>query len=105
MNNTPLKMVWIVFNIAIETEVKAILQKLNIDCYTEWPRLIGKGQSTGPKLDNNVWPGANGAFMIATTADKASQLMDAIRALRDEIGTHEGVKAFLTPLEDITGDL
>jgi len=105
MNTTEYKMVWLIYNISIEEEVSDLLAKVGIACYTQWPRVLGKGVSTGPKLDTSVWPGANAAIMAVTTAEQARKLMDAVQNLRNEIGSHEGIKAFLTPVEQMTGDI
>ncbi|MDD4098331.1 MAG: hypothetical protein PHC30_06145 [Lentisphaeria bacterium] len=100
-----LKMIMIVFNISIQEEVLEAVQGLGVTCYTRWPRVLGKGKTTGPKLDDNIWPGANSAMITVVTEDEAARLMAAIQKLRDEIGTHEGVKAFQIPVEKMTGDV
>ncbi|MBQ6470911.1 MAG: hypothetical protein IJJ33_02925 [Victivallales bacterium] len=105
MKTTQYKMVWLIYNISIEEEVADLLDKAGISCYTQWPRVHGKGLTTGPKLDNSIWPGANAAIMTVTTDEQARSLMEAVQNLRDEIGTHEGLKAFLTPVEQMTGDI
>ena len=100
-----IKMLLVVFNISIEDEVMEIINKKGTPCFTRWPRVIGRGVSTGPKMDNDVWPGANSAVMIVTTEKQALEIMADIQALRDEIGSHEGVKAFLLNVEKMTGDI
>ena len=100
-----LKMIMIVFNISIQEEVLEVVQGLGVTCYTRWPRVVGKGTTTGPKLDDNVWPGANSALITVIDDDAAADLMAAIQKLRDEIGAHEGVKAFQIPVEKMTGDV
>lgn len=106
MNNTSnLKMLLIVFNISIEDEVMEIINKKGALCFTRWPRIIGRGVSTGPKMDDEVWPGANSALMVVLPETEALALMDDIQELRDEIGSHEGVKAFLMNVEKMTGDI
>ena len=40
-----------------------------------------------------------------TTEKQALDIMADIQALRDEIGTHEGVKAFLLNVEKMTGEI
>jgi len=104
-NDMNLKMLLVVFNISIEDEVMEIINKKGTPCYTRWPRVIGRGVSTGPKLDNDVWPGANSAVMLVMPENEALELMAAIQELRDEIGSHEGVKAFLLNVEKMTGDI
>ena len=100
-----MKMIIIVFNISIQEEVHDAIDKLGVTCYTQWPRLVGKGVSSGPKMDNNIWPGANTALMVVTSSEMAAKIMDAVQMMRDEIGTHEGIKAFQLPVEKMTGDI
>ena len=100
-----MKMLMVVFNISIEEEVKEIIDKQEAICFTQWPRLVGRGKSTGPKMDNDVWPGANSAIIIVTTEKQALDIMADIQTLRDEVGTHEGVKAFLLNVEKMTGEI
>ncbi|MFA6929046.1 MAG: PG0541 family transporter-associated protein [Lentisphaeria bacterium] len=100
-----MKMIFIVFNISIQEEVHDAIDKLGVTCFTQWPRLIGKGISSGPKMDNNVWPGANTALLIVSADDMAEKIMDTVQKLRDDIGTHEGIKAFQLPVEKMTGEI
>lgn len=100
-----MKMIFIVFNISIQEEVHEAIDKLGVTCFTQWPRLIGKGISSGPKMDNNVWPGANTALLIVTDEDMAEKIMAVVQKLRDDIGTHEGIKAFQIPVEKMTGEI
>lgn len=100
-----MKMILVVFNISIQEEVHEALDRLGVTCYTQWPRLVGKGLSSGPKMDDNVWPGANTALMIVTSEDMAAKIMDMVQKLRDDIGTHEGIKAFQLPVEKMTGEI
>ena len=100
-----MKMILIVFNISIQDEVHELIDKLGVTCYTQWPRLVGKGISSGPKMDNNIWPGANTALMVVTSSEMAGKIMGAVQKMRDDIGTHEGIKAFQLPVEKMTGDI
>ncbi len=100
-----LKMLLIVYNIALEDEVGDLMKAQGAPCFTQWPRLVGKGVSTGPKMDNDVWPGANSAIFTVLPEPKAREVMAAVQALRDEVGSHEGIKAFLLNVEEMTGDV
>ncbi|NLF93253.1 MAG: hypothetical protein GX564_05135 [Oligosphaeraceae bacterium] len=100
-----LKMLIIVYNISIQEEVMDLLEAQGVTCFTQWPRLVGRGVTTGPRLDNDVWPGANAAVMTVVEEEQAGKLMLAVQAFRDEIGEHEGVKAFQLPVEKMTGDI
>jgi len=100
-----LKMLILVYNISIQEEVLDIIESQGVTCYTKWPRLVGRGLKTGPRLDNDVWPGANAAIMTVTDAEHAEKLMQAIQKFRDDIGEHEGIKAFQLPVEKMTGEI
>lgn len=100
-----LKMVLLVYNISINEEVMELFAKNGAPSFTQWPRVIGKGASTGPKMDNDVWPGANSAIMTVLPEDRAKKLFDDIQNIRNEIGEHEGIKAFILPIEAMTGDI
>lgn len=109
-NNNPnpsntLKMLLVVFNISIQEEVLETITANGTTCFTQWPRLTGNGKSTGPKMDNNVWPGANSAIMTVAPKYIIDNIFADIQHLRDEIGTHEGVKAFILNVENMTGDI
>jgi nitrogen regulatory protein PII len=100
-----MKMIFVVFNISIQEEVHDAIEKLGVSCYTQWPRLLGKGVSTGPKLDDNIWPGANSALLIVVDDKMAEKVMATIQGIRDEIGKYEGIKAFQLDVEKMTGDI
>jgi len=62
-----MKLVFLVYNAAIDEDVMEALESLGIEEYTKWPRLTGKGKSSGPHLDSATWPGVNSALLIAET--------------------------------------
>lgn len=100
-----MKLIFIVYNISIEEDVQNILSRMNVQCFTQWPRLLGKGIATGPRMDTSVWPGANSALMAVVEDSQAKPLMDAVQALRDGAAKREGIKAFQLPVEAMTGNL
>ncbi|KPJ61783.1 MAG: hypothetical protein AMS15_05810 [Planctomycetes bacterium DG_23] len=95
-----MKLVFLVYNAAIDEDVVEVLAHLGIEEYTKWPRLTGKGKTSGPHLDSPVWPGVNSALLIATDETKAQSLLEEVRSLKKKLA-HEGIKAFLLPLEEI----
>ena len=100
-----MKMLLVVFNVSIEDEVKALFAREGAVCFTQWPRLLGVGQSTGARFDNSVWPGANSALFTVLEDEKARRLMAAVDALRRGDARREGLKAFLLNVEAATGEL
>ena len=100
-----MKLVFIVFNISIQEDVEQLLQQQAITCYTLWPRLQGRGVSTGPRMDTSIWPGANAAMMVVTHDEAAKKLLAAIDEMRRTVGKNEGIKAFLLNVEAMTGEI
>lgn len=96
------KLVAIYCNISITAEVEALLKEKGIAGYTEFPRIVGTGPLTGPRLDSHVWPGANVGFHIVCDESAAKSLMQGVREFRQtELGTQSGIFAFTTSVDEI----
>lgn len=96
-----MKAVLIIHNAAIGEEVNEILETVGIECYTQFPNILGKGQLSEPHLNTDVWPAINCGTMVVTDHAKAKQLVDKVRQMRKEMGK-EGLKAFMWEIEDVT---
>ena len=96
-----MKMVMISYNSAIESEVMDIFKKCDIENYTKWTQVQGKGKTSGPHLGSEVWPGENSVIFTAIEDEKKEALLEYIKKLRVKLGK-EGVKAFVLPIEEIT---
>lgn len=94
-----MKMIIAVYNVAVHDEVLAAVQAAGVCCYTRWPRVVGVGKRTGPRLDDHIWPGANSATMMVVPDEKAPRVMQALAGLRAKLGNTEGIKAFQLPVE------
>jgi hypothetical protein len=90
-----------VYNEAMDSEVMAALKAVGVERYTKWPRVMGSGKTSGPHLDSHIWPGANAVAMFVLDDETAKKAMEVMRGLRKKMG-HEGIKAFILPVEDIT---
>jgi nitrogen regulatory protein PII len=96
-----MKAVLIVHNAAIDAEVNEALQAVGIDCYTKFTNTLGKGRTSEPHLNTDVWPGINYGTFIVVEQVKASEIMQTVRRMRQKLGA-EGLKAFMWEIEDIT---
>ena len=94
-----MKMILAVYNVAVDDEVLEAVRAAGVKCYTKWPRVLGEGQRTGPRLDDHIWPGANCVTMMVVPDELTGKVMEAIRDLRETIGQTEGVKAFVLNVE------
>ena len=94
------KLVTVYANISIAEDIREVLDSLGIKAFTQWPRLVGVGPVTGPRLDSHVWPGANTCFQVVVDETMAGRLMDALQEMRDSpVGTRSGLFAFTSPVE------
>jgi hypothetical protein len=97
-----LKMVMVVYNEAIESDIVEALEK---DCamksYTKIPGVFGRGSTSGTHLGNDIWPGRNNILYVACEEKQAKQIIACVRSLKSKLG-HEGIKAFLLALEEAT---
>lgn len=96
-----MKMVMVIYNQAIEEEVTQVLEACDIDGFTKWQRVLGKGKLSGRHLDSSVWPGANNVCMTVVEESKVTALLSKVKQLRQVLGK-EGIKAFVLPVEEIT---
>lgn len=78
-----MKQLSIANDVAVDTDIRALLAKLGIEFWTRIPRAAGRGPRTGAREDDHVWPGYN-AVMIAVVDDAlAARAIQALRAFRD----------------------
>jgi len=96
-----MKMVMIAYNEALESELKEAVEAAGLRNFTEVAKVLGKGDTSGPHMGTHVWPKQNNLLFAALDDDVAADVMAAVRRLRETVG-HEGVKAFVLSLHDIT---
>jgi nitrogen regulatory protein PII len=96
-----MKMVLIAYNEALDEEVMTAMETAGLENYTKWTKVHGKGAASGPHLATHVWPKANNVLAVAAEDDRVAALLAEIRSLRADLG-HEGVKAFVLPVDEIT---
>jgi nitrogen regulatory protein PII len=94
-----MKMILAIYNIAIDVEIMEAVRQAGIQFYTKWPRVVGEGPRTGPRLDDHIWPGANMMMMMVAADELAANVMEALKGLRQSIGKTEGLQAFLLNVE------
>ncbi|KKK47242.1 hypothetical protein LCGC14_3157190, partial [marine sediment metagenome] len=70
-----MKLVLIVYNVAIEEEVMESLKEIGVENYTKWDRVLGKGKTSGTHLDTDVWPGVNHMLAIAVEDEKKDKII------------------------------
>ena len=95
-----MKSVCIIFNSVLMPNVRAHLEKCNIDKYTQWSGVTGVGEA-GAHLGTHVWPGTNTMlFTIVTDEEKKDSLISCVKAIREK-HPGEGIKAFVLNVEEM----
>lgn len=95
------KLVLIVYNEAIESEVSETLKTCGLENFTKIPAVFGKGTTSGAHFGNDIWPGRNNILLVVCQERDAKELLVCIKNLRKRLGK-EGIKAFVLPIDDLT---
>ena len=96
-----MKMVFVVYNEALDEEVMEIMSANSLENYTKWHKVSGVGKTSGPHLMSHVWPKANNVLMTCVEDAQVEAVMAGVGRLREKAGTG-GVKAFVLPIEAAT---
>jgi len=93
------KLIFLIFNSALEPEVIELLKKHEVSHYTRWDKVKGVGE-TGPHFDDEVWPAVNIAIMCALEEEKKNEIAEEIKKIREEF-PGEGIRMLILPFEEI----
>jgi nitrogen regulatory protein PII len=91
----------VVYNEAIDIEVMGLLGNCILRNYTKVLGVYGKGEKSGTHLGDDIWPGRNNMLYIACSDEESKKIISCVQELRKTLG-HEGVKAFVFNLEEVT---
>ena len=78
-----MKQLSIANDVAVDTDIRALLAKLGIEFWTRIPRAAGRGPRTGAREDDHVWPGYNAVTIAVVDDALAARAIQALRAFRD----------------------
>ena len=94
-----MKSVLITFNQAHTEKVEYMLDYLEINGFTMWTDVKGRGSTTGePRMGTHTWPEMNSAIITIVEDGKVEALLSKIRKI-DEINTEVGIRAFVWNIE------
>jgi hypothetical protein len=96
-----MKMAFVVYNEYVDPQVMGILKTLNIDYYTRWEHVKGKGHGTEPHIGIGTYASTNAALMIAfeDEAPLAALIQAIIAANGKARRADECIRLFQVPLE------
>jgi len=89
------RLYWLAYNVALETDIQELLERLQIRAYTRWDDVKGRGNS-GPHLNDEVWPAVNALYVFAAAASLEGTLRAAVQGLRARY-PGEGIKLIVQP--------
>ena len=90
-----MKAVLIVFNQAQTERVEYMFDRLEINGFTWWNDVQGRGTETGePRMGSHTWPEMNSAALVIIPDIKVESLLDSVKKL-DKINEEVGVRAFV----------
>ena len=95
-----MKAVTVIFNVAVEEEVLEAVRSAGVTAFTQWPRIVGQGPETGPRMDSHIWPGANAGLLMVVDDALAGRVMDALQELHaSPVGRQAGIFAYQSAVE------
>jgi hypothetical protein len=74
-------------------DVQRLLETSNLSGYSEFPNVLGKGQ-TGTKRGSRAFPGTSTLFFVVLPEGDCAELCDGLHKLRGTKGPEEGLKAY-----------
>ena len=89
----------IVYNRAIDEEIRDLLKESNIKYFTRWTDVTGVG-TKGPNFGDHVWPGLNNVVMAVIDEEMRDLLRDGINEIREKFPA-VGLKVFILPVIEI----
>ena len=98
-----MKLAFIVHNEWFATQVMDLLKSADIDYYTRWHNVQGKGHGTEPHLGKGSYGSTNTVLMIAFEDEAPLQrLIKGIEATNESISrASDKIRLFQLPLERI----
>jgi hypothetical protein len=96
-----MKMTFVVYNDYVDAQVASLLKALDIDYYTRWEHVKGKGHGTEPHIGVGSYASTNAVLMIAF--EDEAPLAALIRSISDANDkarrADERIRLFQMPLE------
>lgn len=98
-----MKLAFLVYHDILDDRVTKALDELDIDYYTQWEDVKGKGHQTDAHLGNRPYPSYNNVRMIAFVDETTlSELIKKIERLNNLVEKEDNrIRLFQVPLERI----
>jgi hypothetical protein len=98
-----MKLVYLIYHDILEERVNGLFKQNEIDFFTEWEEVKGKGHSTEAHLGSRTFPGYNNVRLIAfDNEEMLVKLIIGIKKLNEEaVRKDDRIRLFQLPLETI----
>lgn len=94
-----MKAIFIAFNQASYDMILQIMDREQIQGFTHWDNVAGRGSKTGePHLGSHAWPTMNGAILTMVEDKKVERFMKLLHKL-DMQSEVQGLRAFVLNVE------
>lgn len=94
-----MKAIFIAFNQASYEMIVSLMERNNIQGYTYWESVAGKGSRTGePHLGTHAWPTMNSAILTMVEDEKVDRFLKLLHKL-DTQSEEQGLRAFVLNVE------
>jgi hypothetical protein len=98
-----MKMAFVVYNEYVDPQVMGMLKELNIDYYTRWEHIKGKGHGTEPHIGVGTYASTNAALMIAFEEEAPLEALIKliVETNKKARRSDERIRLFQLPLERV----
>jgi nitrogen regulatory protein PII len=94
-----MKSVFITYNQAFTERVEYMIDRLEINGFTQWVDVKGSGSETGvPHMGTHTWPEINNALITIVEDDKVDILLEKVQKL-NAVNEEVGIRAFVWNIE------
>lgn len=94
-----MKAIFISFNQAYYESILGIMDRNNIQGFTYWDNVSGRGSKTGePHYGNHAWPTLNGVIWTIIEDEKVERFLKMLHKL-DTQSEAQGLRAFVLSVE------
>ncbi|MDR2854501.1 MAG: hypothetical protein LBV31_04290 [Prevotellaceae bacterium] len=95
-----MKAILIVYEQALQPDIKEMMRAQNIQGFTRMKGVSGKGSRDGePHFGTHAWPALNDVMYLVVEDEKVRTVLDALKKI-DEEATILGIRAFVWNIED-----
>lgn len=95
-----MKMYLIIYDVGFDEEVNETLVSCCVTGFTKWNQVLGKGERSEPKMNDEVWPGYNCAIMMAVEASEEPDITKALTFLYERLGS-SGIRVYTWATEQL----